>query len=255
MGDDFRQMHRQEKKPGRRVILPRDDRAETPVPEATGEDSREPSGAGTEFGMPDGIGSRNEAGERRRARIKKRAKANGHTGDQAGEELIDDQNWNKQLKVFGWVAIGIFVASLFFLPADAGVQTGEAARNAIENQVSTSLSAGAILMTSDEMLAAQDHTITHQSDQDTTRIKVWDYAAEDGDFVQILYNGAPYTDPFMIKHKPREITVPSVGEVQIRGTRDGGGGITYAVLYELNGTIYFNSTGEGEHNTYTLIRE
>jgi hypothetical protein len=56
----------------------------------------------------------------------------------------------------------------------------------------------------------------------------------------------------MIKNKPREITVPSVGTVQIKGIKDGGGGITYAVRYEINGTSYFNGTPEGQLNTYTL---
>lgn len=39
------------------------------------------------------------------------------------------------------------------------------------------------------------------------------------------------------------------------GTRDGGGGITYAVHYEVNGTTYFNGTEAGSGNLYTLVRE
>ena len=51
------------------------------------------------------------------------------------------------------------------------------------------------------------------------KIWVWDYAAEDGDYVQILVNGLPMTDSFMIRHKPKAFTVPSTGEVQIKGRR------------------------------------
>lgn len=61
------------------------------------------------------------------------------------------------------------------------------------------------------------------------------------------------TEPFVINHKPKEILVPAKGDIQIKGIRDGGGGITYAVHYELNGTNYFNSAPEGNYNTYTLI--
>lgn len=75
-------------------------------------------------------------------------------------------------------------------------------------------------------------------------------------FRLLIHNGTPLVDAFMIKHKPRSISVPAVGEVQIRGIRDGGGGgISYAVWYELNGTVYFNAAPLGEHNTYSLIRE
>ena len=59
----------------------------------------------------------------------------------------------------------------------------------------------------------------------------------------------------MITHKPKELIVPGTGEVQIKGIKDGGGGITYAVRYEINGTSYFNGTPEGELNTYTLRKE
>lgn len=160
----------------------------------------------------------------------------------------------KSLKQFGVLCVAIGLLT-FMLSSSPSVDVSESARNALQHQTSTAIAAGSVLLSADEHIGEMDHTITHQSSQDETKIWVWDYAAEDGDFVQILVNGAPITEPFMIKHKPREILVPSVGEVQIKGIRDGGGGITYAVRYELNGTSYFNSAPEGEFNTYTLIRE
>ena len=137
----------------------------------------------------------------------------------------------------------------------SSVNTTDAAKKALADKVSTSLAAGTVLLAKDENIGQQDYTITHKYDQNDTKIWVWDYAAEDGDYVQILVNGTPVGEAFMIKHKPVEITVPAVGEVQIKGIRDGGGGITYAVRYDLNGTNYFNSAPEGEFNTYTLIKE
>src|SRR5690606_15935234 len=103
------------------------------------------------------------------------------------------------------------------------------AKQVLADGMSGSVTAGTVLLAADENMAPQDYTITHQSQQESTAIWVWDYAAEDGDYVQILYNGAPMTDAFMIKHKPKRFDVPAVGLVQIRGVRDGGGGITYAV--------------------------
>lgn len=161
---------------------------------------------------------------------------------------------DRHLKIFGgfciMACIGAFIAS--YSPS---VNTSAAARDALENKISTTLAAGVVLLKEDENMGQQDYTITHNTQSDDTKIYLWDYAAEDGDYVQVLVNGAPVGEAFMIKHKPKELVVPAVGEVQIQGVRDGGGGITYAVRYDLNGTNYFNFTPQGEFNTYTLIRE
>lgn len=135
------------------------------------------------------------------------------------------------------------------------VDTSAEAKEAVKTHMSTTLSAGTRILSSDDHYIGGDLTITHNSDSDDTTIWVWDYAAEDGDYVQILVNGTPLGDPFMIKNKPVSFSVPSVGEVQVIGTRDGGGGITYGVYYELNQTTYFNGMNQGGKNLYTLVRE
>ena len=162
---------------------------------------------------------------------------------------------DKPLKELGGICLALGLTSFIFFTPSTSVNTTDAAKNALENKVSTSLSAGTVLLSKDENIGQQDYTIAHKYDKNDTKIWVWDYAAEDGDYVRVLVNGAPVAEAFMIKHKPVEITVPAVGEVQIKGIRDGGGGITYAVRYDLNGTNYFNSAPEGEFNTYTLIKE
>lgn len=48
--------------------------------------------------------------------------------------------------------------------------------------------------------------------------------------------------------------ISTVAEVQILGTRDGGG-ITYAVHYGMYETTYFNDMDEGNGNAYTLLRK
>lgn len=171
------------------------------------------------------------------------------TDDRAARKRRD-----RPLKLLGLFCAAAFVLMLVF-SSTPSVNTTDAAKNALRDKVSTSLSAGTILFGKDENIGAQDYTITHSSDKEETRIWVWDYAAQDGDYVQVLVDGVPLGDAFMIKNKPREITVPSTGNIQIKGIRDGGGGITYAVRYELNGTNYFNTAPEGEFNTYTLIRQ
>ncbi len=181
----------------------------------------------------------------------------------AGSERPDPKVGNcnnkdrSSFKRFGGVSIAVFIIFMmvwFMLPSKS-VDTSEAAVKALNDRTSSSLLAGAVLLQKDENIGQQDYTITHQSQVPDTKIWVWDYAAEDGDYVQVLVNGTPAGDAFMIKHKPRELNVPAIGEVQVKGIKDGGGGITYAIRYDVNGTNYFNSAPQGEFNTYTLQKE
>lgn len=183
-------------------------------------------------------------------------KGNGRFEDTEREvdEKANKKQIDKPLKIFGTICIAIAIIAMIFT-GGSSVDTSEAAQNALKNGASTAVSAGTVLLSKDENAGAKDYTITHKSDAKDTKIWVWDYAAEDGDYVQVLVNGTPTGDAFMIKHKPKEITVPLVGKVQIQGIKDGGGGITYAVRYDINGTSYFNGTPEGESNTYTLTNE
>lgn len=162
---------------------------------------------------------------------------------------------DKKLKATGLILMALFVVSIFLAPSSASVNTSEEAVHAVESGMSTQLPIGVRILTDDENLAGQDLTITHSSPSNESKIHIWDYAAEDGDYVQVLVDGVAISDPFMIKNKPVVYTVPTTGEIQVLGTRDGGGGITYAVHYEVNGTTYFNGTDVGDGNLYTLIRE
>ncbi len=161
---------------------------------------------------------------------------------------------NVALKMFGGFCIAAFICAVIASHTPS-VDTSAAAKQALNDKISTSLSAGAILLKTDENIGGQDFGIAHKSQNNETKIWVWDYAAEDGDYVQVLVNGASIGEAFMIKHKPRTFMVPTVGEVQVMGVKDGGGGITYAVRYDVNATTYFNSAPQDEFNTYTLVRE
>ncbi len=165
---------------------------------------------------------------------------------------------DKRLKKTGFIMIGLSVITFIIamnLTTSKSVDTSEEAKLAITNKMSNILAIGTRIMSDDEYLGGEDLTITHSLPSEETNIYIWDYAAEDGDYVQVIVNGTALGDPFMIKNKPVKLKVPTVGEVQVLGTRDGGGGITYAVHYELNGTTYFNGTTVGDGNLYTLVRE
>ncbi len=162
---------------------------------------------------------------------------------------------NKKLIVTGLIFAGLFAVSLYLMTDSPTVNTSEEAVQALESGMSTTLPVGVRIQSNDECLDGQDLTITHSSREDECKIYIWDYAAEDGDYVQVIVDGIAICDPFMIKHDPVAFTVPAVGEIQVLGTRDGGGGITYAVHCDVNETTYFNGTDVGDGNLYTLIRE
>lgn len=166
--------------------------------------------------------------------------------------------FTKRIKKDAWILLvaGIIgMVAYTMIDTSKFVDTSDDAASAIESHMSTSLAAGTKLMASDDNYIGGDLTITHNSNANETTLYVWDYAAEDGDYVQVIVDGTALGDPFMIKNKPVTFTVPTICEVQVVGTRDGGGGITYAVYYDMNHTTYFNGVEQGGNNTYTLMRE
>lgn len=159
-----------------------------------------------------------------------------------------------KIQIFGFFVLAIICALFLLRNMVSGHQVDEqAAAQALQAQQSTNLPIGAILSDQEEAITSKDYTITHTSNEKETTIQIWDFADEDGDYVQLFVNGEPYSDAFLIQHKPVQFTVPSEGEIQVKGIRDGVGGISYAIYFPLNETTYFNSAAEGSMNTYTLL--
>jgi hypothetical protein len=110
---------------------------------------------------------------------------------------------------------------------------------------------GTIIAAADTPTNSGDHKVQVASGDKTTLI-VWDYAVEDGDMVSVLIDGQPLSDSFVIRHAPRVITVPANSRIQVVGTFDGGGGITYAVSFPAANSTIFNGISSGKANTYLV---
>ena len=177
-----------------------------------------------------------------------------YTKQQAEEKITVKKPPAKTFKIFGWICIAITLLTILVMP-NTTVDTSEMAQRALDNSYSTELAIGTRLLADDEPMSARDIDIVHSYHNEETNIWIWDFAAEDGDYVQIIVNGMPLGDAFMIRHRPIQLRVPAVGSIQVRGVRDGVGGITYAIHFGLNGTTYFNSAPVGGYNTFTLIRQ
>lgn len=126
-----------------------------------------------------------------------------------------------------------------------------------QDHYSTSIQPGTYLFTSDDNANSatfdQDYTIdTSGARGSDTTLYLWDYGAEDGDYVQVYVDGVATGAPFMLLHKTTAIEVPVDSTVTVVGTRDGGGGITYAVYCDATQTTYFNGMNVNGDNTYTL---
>jgi hypothetical protein len=120
----------------------------------------------------------------------------------------------------------------------------------------TNLEPGAILASSDLRMAGRDYVVQFKKGLKHTSMLIWDFAAEDGDQVEILVNGQVVKGPFIIKHAPIAVELPVGAEVEVRGVLDGGGGgVTYAVHFsELPRTI-LNSADPGTSNRYSLVEK
>ncbi len=176
-------------------------------------------------------------------------------------------NKGNSLKKLGILAIMIAVGALTFsLINDAKVDISQDAITALQQGHANNLPTGTRLLAVDAVREPKDYTIylkdqgiiTEQQDNKSIEIFVWDYAAVDGDYVQLFYNGVAISDAFMINHTPRlfklDLGIAMTNLLQVKGIKDGGGGITYAVLIKGNTgeRSFYNAAPLNQVNTYTL---
>lgn len=168
------------------------------------------------------------------------------------DEAVDVQKANPWKLI--WAAVTPFIVGFIILMIttmamsrhpDVSIYSGKMLGSEIINM-------GAILSETDQKLSTKDYTVNLPIEGETTLMIVWDYAAEDGDMVSVLFDGKPMGDSFTIYHAPKTIKVPKNSKVEVIGTFDGGGGITYAVNFpEIQKTI-LNGLESGEQNVYSL---
>jgi hypothetical protein len=99
-----------------------------------------------------------------------------HPLETGQEEKPKRNKFDKPLKIFGGVCIAIAIAAMVF-SGSTTPDTSQSAVDALKNKVSTSISAGTILLSKDQNTEAKDYTITHKANTKETKIWVWDYAA------------------------------------------------------------------------------
>lgn len=168
--------------------------------------------------------------------------------DAAAPALMDDDK--KRFRFFvGLVSVVLLVVTLTF-----GASTSKNDLETVLKGVSAGISPGTQMVSADPQMQARDYSVAIADEGGgPLELSIWDFADEDGDYVQVFVDGQPKTDPFAISHRATKVKVPSKGLIQVKGIRDGkGDGISYAVFFNKTGETYFNVVPLNATNTYTI---
>ena len=124
----------------------------------------------------------------------------------------------------------------------------------VANRVSSETFAGEVFF-EDEANAgieARDFEVALGDSGGEAKMLIWDFNSEDLDEVQIIVNGQMIKEKLILTNNAAAISVPVPSTVTIRGVKDSGGGISYAVKFPNSKAAYFNVVGVGAGNTYTV---
>lgn len=121
--------------------------------------------------------------------------------------------------------------------------------------IAKNVAPGTTIYSKDKKLKQKDQSITVDANVKELTLNIGDFAAVDGDYVQVIYNNKELSKPFMLTHDYKIFRVPAEGKIQIRGVKDGVGGITYALYIDETKETYFNEAPNAGFNTYTITKK
>lgn len=114
------------------------------------------------------------------------------------------------------------------------------------------ISPGQIMLSKDQVIPKKDYDISLSTTDTTMEIALWDYAEEDGDSIQISFNGQPVSNSFQLKNSPKTFSIPTKGKLEIKATKDGSNGITYALYISKTKKTYFNWSDTNGITSFTI---
>jgi hypothetical protein len=144
-----------------------------------------------------------------------------------------------------WILnIGCNVFVLLTTPA-SGIAT-------VSKGISKNIKPGTIMLTKDQVVPQKNHIVAVNTKDANMEISLWDFAEEDGDSIQILFNGQPISNSVQLKNAPKTVSIPTKGTLQIKGVKNGVSSITYAIYIPKTKKTYFNSVSLDGTNVYTI---
>lgn len=161
-----------------------------------------------------------------------------------------NRNRNKHRFWIGIAALVTFGTAMYFNSSTSGLDSVRS------NGIGKGMEAGKLLVAADDSagLEARDFEIQMKKNMASSRMLIWDFAAEDGDFVTVKVNGEVLATNIGILHMPVSYDIPIPSVVEIIGVKDGGGGITYGVKFPgaVQNNAYFNAAPVDSANVYTI---
>lgn len=177
-----------------------------------------------------------------------------YSQDHSEQEIVPHQS--KIRKSLGWTAltiVGLAIIGGFLTTSYSDEGTAE---EVVANRISTSTEAGESLFTDEANanIEARDFEVTNAgTDGGEARMLIWDFNKVDLDEVAVLVDGVPVKEKLILSENAAAISIPVPSTVTVRGVKDLGGGISYAVKFPNNDTTYFNVVTTGQSNTYKVL--
>ncbi len=172
--------------------------------------------------------------------------------EEAEPEIIYHEHSHRKPVFFGTILAVVLAIGLSMI--SGGYSSEGSAEEVVANRISTSTIAGESPMTDETNagITAKDFEVTVGDSGGDAKMLIWDFNSEDNDEVQILVNGQPVKEKLILANNPAAISIPVPSTVTIKGLKDYGGGISYAVKFPNDQITYYNVVGVNAGNTYTV---
>lgn len=167
-------------------------------------------------------------------------------------EVIYHEHSHRKSVFFGIILAVVLAIGLSMI--SGGYTSEGSAEEVVANRISKSTMAGETPF-SDETnagITAKDFEVTVGDSGGDAKMLIWDFNSEDNDEVQILVNGQPLKEKLILAHNPAAISIPVPSTVTVKGLKDNGGGISYAVKFPNDKVTYYNVVSVNAGNTYTV---
>ena len=167
-------------------------------------------------------------------------------------EVIYHEHSHRKSVFFGIILAVVLAIGLSMI--SGGYTSEGSAEEVVANRISKSTMAGETPF-SDETnagITARDFEVTVGDSGGDAKMLIWDFNSEDNDEVQILVNGQPLKEKLILAHNPAAISIPVPSTVTVKGLKDNGGGISYAVKFPNDKVTYYNVVSVNAGNTYTV---
>lgn len=132
------------------------------------------------------------------------------------------------------------------------ILTPKTGLSAVVSSPVKNISPGQIMLSKDQAIPKKDYEVSLSTTDTTMEIALWDYAEEDGDSIQISFNGQPVSNSFQLKNSPKTFSIPTKGKLEIKATKDGSNGITYALYISKTKKTYFNWSDTNGITSFTI---